>query len=898
MNRVLRSLTILFVVTGVIASFGFSGAFSGFLDTVKISGTSIVAGDWVGPVISIKLPNYNIYTLQPLSVTVEVEDQTSQISNLQVLLKSPDGAENAVYNQQPNTTTNTTQIIIDPVLLNQVGEYQLHVLAEDAAGNATNSERSFSVRAAMQDLSTPILHDIGEVINQTTTQVSWSAVDQANFYRVEHASNPDFIDLKLTEVVENNWNLKELVDGEYWYRVFACNQNACSNSSQVSSFVADATAPSISVSAPDLGTELIQNGSFDQDLKDWNAVGPVFTTTQDFGLSTDGKVAQIGSIQNNEVDVATLSQNIQLQDSALLSFDVAVLTQEILEGFDQPAVMVFADDKMLYQGWVDQTALQQLSDTWMSAGWQQVTVPIEVNSDQPVDVTIAFYAGNTHDNQRPSVALLDNVTTASLVSNQSAQIQVEVADQNLESVSYSIEGTEFGGATSAQFTLPENIQPGEYTLTVVARDTVANQQSHSYKVTILESEINTISDLSAIPDIDSKFSLTWTAPENIAAYEWRLADPQADVASLIASWDDLAQPIIVSNDGLPGGGLRAPRPAGEQEIYQILQPDEALLAIRTKGISGQLSDPSTVLLQPTPPQSENDVNMAHQIIINEVMWAGSSSSTADEWIELYNTSSAPVNISNWLLKNAGTSSNPDLSIPSDTIIQPNAYYLVANYSAEDSALIADANWVTSGLSLNNAGEQLTLLDTSNQVIDQTPLNWTSGGLLDEAYFSMERKNYPGIGIALNGSSSDSWAICNSQACSDVQAQYWDVSGNFGTPGGYNLSQTSSSEPLHTPQLLLDLDQNTLSLLLDSINEFDSLEYSVLYTHQVDGYSVQELVQGSANISEDQLQVDDIYLGTCSSTQESCVPHQQPTNIQVTVVLNKTAEYSLQLREQL
>jgi len=43
------------------------------------------------------------------------------------------------------------------------------------------------------------------------------------------------------------------------------------------------------------------------------------------------------------------------------------------------------------------------------------------------------------------------------------------------------------------------------------------------------------------------------------------------------------------------------------------------------------------------------------IVIGEVAWAGSSKSTSDEWLELWNTTNSPISIGGWSLVGAGES---------------------------------------------------------------------------------------------------------------------------------------------------------------------------------------------------------------------------------------------------
>src|SRR5512133_10892 len=107
------------------------------------------------------------------------------------------------------------------------------------------------------------------------------------------------------------------------------------------------------------------------------------------------------------------------------------------------------------------------------------------------------------------------------------------------------------------------------------------------------------------------------------------------------------------------------------------------------------------------------------IIIEEVAWAGSSTSIADEWIELANLGDAEVNIGGWIVKGAG-SSGQDLTIPEGAMIPAHETYLIANYEEtnEKSSLISPVQFVTTIMSISNSELNIKLFDANQQLIDQ------------------------------------------------------------------------------------------------------------------------------------------------------------------------------------
>ena len=178
------------------------------------------------------------------------------------------------------------------------------------------------------------------------------------------------------------------------------------------------------------------------------------------------------------------------------------------------------------------------------------------------------------------------------------------------------------------------------------------------------------------------------------------------------------------------------------------------------------------------------------VVINEIMWTGSSATSTDEWIELRNTSSAPIDVANWKIKNATHGATTTLLIsPSDcstTTIPANGYFLVSNYasSSPNSLLNVSPQCTTSSLdliddySLNGA---LVLEDGSGSMIDQTPASsttaWPAGSqktATSSATSSMARNYNPG-----DGANVANWHT-------SIIATGWDAGAQEkGTPGGYN-----------------------------------------------------------------------------------------------------------------
>lgn len=116
----------------------------------------------------------------------------------------------------------------------------------------------------------------------------------------------------------------------------------------------------------------------------------------------------------------------------------------------------------------------------------------------------------------------------------------------------------------------------------------------------------------------------------------------------------------------------------------------------------------------TPVQGAFATDPSPRILIGEVQWSGSSRSTADEWLELWNVSSEPVSLNGWSL--VGGSERP-IFFASTTVLAPQQILLIANYAANaDKTLLVNQTITIATSSLSLANDRLTL-----ELRDQTGL---------------------------------------------------------------------------------------------------------------------------------------------------------------------------------
>lgn len=133
------------------------------------------------------------------------------------------------------------------------------------------------------------------------------------------------------------------------------------------------------------------------------------------------------------------------------------------------------------------------------------------------------------------------------------------------------------------------------------------------------------------------------------------------------------------------------------------------------------------------------------MVINEIAWMGTKTSSSDEWIELFNPSPSPVSLDDWTIK----AKNSKLNILLSGQIQAKSYFLLER--TDDQALPdIEANQIYKG-GLTNNGQDLVLLNNFGKKIDEVDcsLGWFAGD--NESKKTMER-----ISPLALGSDSNSW----------------------------------------------------------------------------------------------------------------------------------------------
>ncbi len=166
------------------------------------------------------------------------------------------------------------------------------------------------------------------------------------------------------------------------------------------------------------------------------------------------------------------------------------------------------------------------------------------------------------------------------------------------------------------------------------------------------------------------------------------------------------------------------------------------------------------------------------IVISELMWSGSTASTADEWIELYNPSDAAVDLTGWTLTYRSGDEEKVMIVLDAAEVSAGQTFLIANYAAEhkNSLLAVEPQRVDSAVSLPNTKLLLHLYDGDPQAGGQLIDVADDGRGAPFAGDSASKSAMVRIAFDQPGDQPESWATATEQSGWDTGAS------ELGTPG--------------------------------------------------------------------------------------------------------------------
>ncbi len=205
----------------------------------------------------------------------------------------------------------------------------------------------------------------------------------------------------------------------------------------------------------------------------------------------------------------------------------------------------------------------------------------------------------------------------------------------------------------------------------------------------------------------------------------------------------------------------------------------------------------------------------YDIVINEIM-ADPSPQVGlpnNEWIELKNTTAAPVNLQNWRIGDASGQSGP---MPNFTL-QPDSFVIVCTGSAV-AALSAFGTTisVTSFPSLDNDGDQLFIKAANGTIIHA--IAYTSG------WYQNDLKKEGGWTLEM---------IDTKNPCTGMDNWKASSSATGGTPGKKNSVEALNNDAT-APQLKRAYTTDNVTIILVYDESVDSLSGATISSYSIDG----------------------------------------------------------------
>ena len=122
---------------------------------------------------------------------------------------------------------------------------------------------------------------------------------------------------------------------------------------------------------------------------------------------------------------------------------------------------------------------------------------------------------------------------------------------------------------------------------------------------------------------------------------------------------------------------------------------------------------ATVMLFTALPTSTASAQAAGDIVISELFYNPDGQAEGHEFVELHNTTSSSVNVSGWQFLTGIT-----FTFTAGTSIEADSYIVLAQNAQDFEAVFGFAPTGEFGGTLSNSGENLTLVDAANTIIDQ------------------------------------------------------------------------------------------------------------------------------------------------------------------------------------
>ncbi|MBI5449551.1 signal peptidase I [Candidatus Gottesmanbacteria bacterium] len=631
-------------------------------------------------------------------------------------------------------------------------------------------------------------------------------------------------------------------EGEYWWRVQAQDQYGSTSNSTANHLIVDRTAPTAALSVTGSGFKAVEerltNGDFETgSLNGWTTAGTVTRVGTDT-LASPRTVTSVAPYEGSSMvrlgsKVASLTTNANYvwENRLMQSFTSGAKSLSFYYNFftrdtsvaDNPGFFVRINGQEVFQ--VNTLAANPLDLADGSArgtGWQQFFY--NLSGIETPQVNLAIYAGNTVDRKIQSWAYVDKITTYFISARGNAEYKITGSDTfGINQCFYEIDGGGYTAiANDTTFQIPS---AGTHTLSYYCTDSTGNASAITPSTVITDTDApSAVSDLAVLATTENTATLTWIAPGNDGSSTGtRASSYNIRFATTPITDDD------TFNAATAAPNVPAPQEQGTPETLEILglEPSTTYyFAVKSYDEAPNTSTISNIASTTTPAGTALNPG---DVVINEIMWMGSSASANDEWVELRNMTARTIALDGvYLTRWNGTSDLTMVTIPAGASITPNGYFLISNFAAAASQLkdAVAVDLVNTAVNISNTALSLKLY-TSGSILVDSAWNQTAPkeGIFSAAlgrYYSMERTSVPG-----DGTNPLSWYTSIDTASTE---DFFDnTADERGTPGAVNRSENeplshqieqerdpiTAIEPLQTIQASIAAEIEEPTLAIDS-----------------------------------------------------------------------------------
>lgn len=701
-------------------------------------------------------------------------------------------------------------------------------------------------------------------------------------------------------------------EGEYWWRVQAKDQFDNISTSSVYHLIIDRTAPTVSLSISGswnkVVDEKINNGSFETgDLTGWRTAGEVQVLNSD---TIDEPPTAISPPEGDwmvRIGNPDDPGNYVWENRLMQSFDNGPKSFSLSYNFfsrdfiDTPGFFIRLNGQEIFR-------LNNLNSDGFSAlntDWQEFYYDLTNYPDPKINLSI--YSGNTNDNFSQSWVYIDKITTYFIAASPSANYTLTAVEpqpgSGIDYCQSKIDDNDWQTGNSFNIT-----SPGQHSLQYHCLDQAGNS-SPIYQVTVITDAIapSEVSDLSVLSTAENNITLSWTAPGNdgitgkASQYDIRYSSTTTDCSSF--NFDSATKVEKIPS----------PLDSEETEILEVfgLNPGtKYCFGLKAADEAPNWSGLSNIAQGTTA--SGLTVNPG-DVVINELMWMGSSVSSADEWLELRNMTDHDINLSGFKLTKLSGGIEVEMAISfAGKSIPAHGYFLIGNsnsYAAGDSQLNVTPDIWDSSLDLSDDNLQISLYWNDGAVDYLIDSAWDgtapTEGLYEttpgsEKYYSMERTSIPG-----DGTNPLNWYTCIDSAST---TDFFDGGADErGTPGAANRSE---NEPLAHQNLInrsllpTITKQEKQSSPPATINQPPEISYNISNANKSLSFTVKNLINyiklsyqltydsnngpqgiiGEVDLkNQEEYSKKGVIFGTCSNGG-TCVYHSKISNIQLKITL--------------